>query len=301
MQQSVVEYPELPSIERALPPFFNSGSRKISTEKLRCHAVGRAIDLMRTQFHEPLTLGRIADVAQLSPFHFNHIFRLLTGIRPSVYLAALRIEEAKKLLLTTDRSVTDICFDVGYTSLGTFTTRFSQFVGTTPTQLRQINQDQAFYSSFHDWNRLQRDLHMLQPREGNSAVEGIVSASHPVHGLIFVGAFLDPLPQGHPVGCTVLTKPGRYQLPALPDGRYYLFATVLQPSSCVTELLQVKAALRYGAQEPVFIHHDCSYAPMDLALKPASWIDPPILIILPWLLMSRLSVLESSMVSWPHA
>jgi AraC family transcriptional regulator len=279
-------YPELSSTDKVFPPFFNSGSRRTSTEMLRCHAVGRAISLMRTQFHEPLSLGRIADAAQLSPFHFNHVFRLLTGIPPSVYLAALRIEQAKKLLLTTEKSVTDICFDVGYTSQGTFTTRFSQFVGTTPTRLRQIKQDQTLSTYFHDWNQLQHDLSMVSRQTGNCAVEGTVDIALPVRGPIFIGAFVDPLPQGHPVGCTVLSRPGHYQLTDLPDGRYYLFAAVLQTTHSAAELLEVKAALRYGAQEAVFIQHGCSQNAVDLLLTPSSWIDPPILIILPWLLKS---------------
>jgi AraC family transcriptional regulator len=282
-QNQIVDYVEP---ERALPPFFNSGSRRISTEMLRCHAVGCAISLMRTQFHEPLSLGRIAATAQLSPFHFNHVFRLLTGIPPSVYLAALRIEQAKKLLLTTDRSVTDICFDVGYTSQGTFTTRFSQFVGTTPTRLRQIKQDQTLCAYFHDWNKLQHDLNALPSPVGTCAVAGMVSTAQPVQGPIFIGAFTDPLPQGHPVSCTILSRPGYYQLTNLPDGRYYLFAAVLQAAQSVAALLEVKAVLRYGAQAPVFIQPDHSQVAIDLLLTPSSWIDPPILIILPWVLKS---------------
>ncbi|WP_201376180.1 helix-turn-helix domain-containing protein, partial [Ktedonobacter robiniae] len=120
---------------------YESGCRKSSTEVLRYQAIEQAILMMRQRFSDPLTLPEIAHSAQLSQFHFNRIFRSMTGVPPSVYLAAIRLQQAKRLLLTTDLSVTDICFDVGYTSLGTFTTRFTQFVGLTPTNLRRFAQD----------------------------------------------------------------------------------------------------------------------------------------------------------------
>ncbi len=125
----------------------------------------------------------------------------------------------------------------------------------------------------------------------------MVSMALPVCGPIFIGAFTDPLPQGHPVSCTVLSEPGHYQLTDLADGRYYLFAAVLQASHSVVELLQVKAALRYGAQEPVFIERGNSQIAMDIVLTPSSWIDPPILIILPWLLKSCFSVINAQVVA----
>ncbi len=80
----------------------------------------------------------LADVACLSAFHFSRVFRAVTGIPPGQFLAVLRLELAKRLLLTSDLPVTDICSAVGYTSVGTFTSQFTELVGMTPIHLRRL-------------------------------------------------------------------------------------------------------------------------------------------------------------------
>ncbi|WP_220201992.1 helix-turn-helix domain-containing protein [Reticulibacter mediterranei] len=266
---------------------FNSGSRKIGTERSRHHAVRQAIAMMRSHFQNPLTLQEIADSAQLSPFHFNRVFRSITGIPPSVYLAALRIEQAKKLLMKTDLSVTCICFDVGYNSLGTFTTRFTQFVGATPTQLRQISQDKGLHSLLQDWELLKDSLALLGQRLEKSTIEGKISVSQPFEGLIFIGVFTDPIPQGPPVSCTVLTEPGDYYLTSIPEGKYYLFAAALPRTDDFIGMLEARSSLRCTAQQPLSLQHEGTRKSIDLVLKPMHWTDAPILIALPWLLISR--------------
>lgn len=272
----------------ATPHMFNSGSRKLDTEQSRHLAVKQAISLMRTHFHEPLTLADIASSVQLSPFHFNRIFRSITGIPPSVYLAALRIEKAKKLLLRTRLSVTSICFDVGYNSLGTFTTRFTQFVGTNPTHLRQICQDREIQSFFRNWESLKKGLCTLKHCVERHAIEGYVSVPQAFDGLIFIGAFGSPIPQGKPVSCTVLAGPGRYVIPPLPQGDHYLFAAALQRSEDITQLLEAGSSLRCANQYPISIQKDQMQRSVNLVLSPMSWTDAPILIALPLLLHSRL-------------
>jgi AraC family transcriptional regulator len=213
-----------------LPHLFHSGSRKVETEQSRHQAVKQAIAMMRGHYHTPLTLQAIAGSVQLSPFHFNRIFRSITGVPPSVYLAALRIDQAKKMLLRTDCSVTSICFDIGYNSLGTFTTRFTQLVGVTPTQLRRISRDQSVASFFLNWSHLKGSLEVFRHYPEKGTIEGTISLPQPFDGLIFIGLFHDPIPQGDPISATVLTEPGYYCLPLVPAGKYYLFATALPRS-----------------------------------------------------------------------
>src|SRR5436853_2809282 len=100
-------------------------------------AVERVIQTMHIHLHEVLTLEDLASVACLSPSHFHRVFRRVIGIPPGEFLSALRFQMARCLLLTTSLSVTDICFEVGYTSLGSFTSRFTQLVGLSPRLLRQ--------------------------------------------------------------------------------------------------------------------------------------------------------------------
>src|SRR5437763_3941434 len=101
-------------------------------------AVERVIAAMRERPGEPLTLETMGKIAGLSPHHFNRVFRRVTGVPPRRFLGALRLEAAKQLLLTTPLSVTEVCFEVGYGSVGTFTTRFTQLVGVPPGELRRL-------------------------------------------------------------------------------------------------------------------------------------------------------------------
>ncbi len=96
----------------------------------------RARDTMDRAFAQPLDVPALARVAHVSPAHFSRQFRATFGETPHRYLQRRRVERAMYLLRSTDRSVTDICMDVGFTSLGTFCTRFKQQVGMTPTEFR---------------------------------------------------------------------------------------------------------------------------------------------------------------------
>ena len=101
-------------------------------------AVERVIRVMRDRLDEPLTLQEMSRIAYISPYHFNRIFRQITGIPPNQFFYAMRLETAKRLLLTTNTSVTDLCFDVGYNSLGTFIRRFTGLVGVSPSRFRSL-------------------------------------------------------------------------------------------------------------------------------------------------------------------
>ena len=127
---------EKEAMQTAMPIFHEDAVRDV-TLAAHSQAVEHAIQAMHTHLHEVLTLEDIASVAYLSPFHFNRVFRHLTGIPPGEFLSALRFQAARCLLLTTSLSVTDICFEVGYTSLGSFTSRFTRLVGLSPRLLRQ--------------------------------------------------------------------------------------------------------------------------------------------------------------------
>jgi AraC-like DNA-binding protein len=99
-------------------------------------AVQRAISMMRTNYSEPLTVRDVAGAALVSPYHFSRLFHAIVGVPPGRYLAAVRLFEAKRMLLTTSMNVADIVTTVGYSSVGTFTTRFTRAVGVSPTQYR---------------------------------------------------------------------------------------------------------------------------------------------------------------------
>src|SRR6266487_2532352 len=122
---------------RTAPPVFHEEAGRDVTLAAQTQAVERAIQTMHTHLHEPLTLEELAAVACLSPSHFTRVFCRLIGIPPVEFLSALRFQMARRLLLTTSLSVTEICFEVGYTSMGSFTSRFTHLVGLSPRLLRQ--------------------------------------------------------------------------------------------------------------------------------------------------------------------
>jgi len=100
----------------------------------------RARDAMDRAYAEPLDVPAVAAVAHISEAHFIRTFRSVFGETPHHYLQRRRVERSMFLLRETDRSVTDICFDVGFTSRGTFVRTFRDIVGQTPTQYRERNE-----------------------------------------------------------------------------------------------------------------------------------------------------------------
>ena len=97
----------------------------------------RARDAMDRAYAEPLDVPAVAAVAHVSPAHFARSFRAVFGETPHHYLQRRRVERSMFLLRETDRSVTDVCLDVGFTSLGTFSRTFREIVGETPSAYRQ--------------------------------------------------------------------------------------------------------------------------------------------------------------------
>jgi AraC-like DNA-binding protein len=96
----------------------------------------RAKDLIDARYHEPLDVPELARSAHLSPAHFSREFRRAFGETPHRYLLTRRMERAAALLRNTDRTVADICFTVGLSSVGSFTTTFGRTYGLSPTAYR---------------------------------------------------------------------------------------------------------------------------------------------------------------------
>jgi AraC-like DNA-binding protein len=99
----------------------------------------RARDAMDRAYSEPLDVRAVAAVAHVSEAHFIRSFRAVFGETPHRYLQRRRVERSMFLLRETDCSVTDICFQVGFTSLGTFSRTFREIVGETPSDYRGRN------------------------------------------------------------------------------------------------------------------------------------------------------------------
>jgi AraC-like DNA-binding protein len=108
----------------------------------------RARDAMDRSYAQPLDIQTLARIACVSEAHFIRTFRATFGETPHRYLQRRRVERSMFLLQETDRSITDICFDVGFSSLGTFSRTFSHIVGETPTAYRTRPRRQAVPTCF---------------------------------------------------------------------------------------------------------------------------------------------------------
>lgn len=97
----------------------------------------RARDAMDRAYAEPLDIPALARIAHVSEAHFIRTFRATFGETPHRYLQRRRVERAMTLLVETGRDVTDICYAVGFGSLGTFSRTFRQIVGESPSDFRR--------------------------------------------------------------------------------------------------------------------------------------------------------------------
>lgn len=251
-------------------------AKRPDTADSHARAVQRVISTFRDRLDEDISLEEMASVAYMSRYHFNRTFRQVTGLPPCRFLTKLRVEAATQMLLNTDSSVTDICLEVGYTSLGTFVRRFSDLLGISPMRLRAMR------------HSLSRDF--LGQLAGGVAgetdpapcVRGRVQAPASFNGPIFTGLFRSPIPEGTPVACTITLQPGAFAISSVSPGSYYVFALGLPWPDNVDDLFRYESALR-GGGERVDVGAGMVSCE-DISLRSAALTDPPVLLNLPILL-----------------
>jgi len=110
-----------------------------STSAERVASLRSARDLIDLRFAEPLDLDRMAAEAGFSKFHFARTFKDAYGETPANYLTRRRIERAKDLLRSANLTVTEVCMLVGFSSLGSFSSRFSELVGKSPSEFQRAS------------------------------------------------------------------------------------------------------------------------------------------------------------------
>jgi AraC family transcriptional regulator len=253
--------------------------RRTSTREAHVRAVTRVIRSMRERLDANITLGEMAGEAYMSRYHFDRTFRDVTGVRPRQYLRALRLQAARRLLVHTTSSVTEVCFDVGYNSLGTFIRCFTDLLGISPRRLRLLagkadGSLPAAVAAAAD-----------EPLDARG-VAGTVSAPDDFKGAIFIGLFPTAIPQGVPRACAVVLNTGRYRINPVPDGDYYLFALGVPWSTSARDIILCESALRAGGDE-IGVRGGVGSADMNLRLREPSPLDPPLLVTLPALLTRR--------------
>lgn len=255
-------------------------SLRLLYEENRMHnAVEQAINCMWERYSEPLSLTDIARSAILSRFHFSRIFKEETGVAPVQFLAAVRIHQAKHMLLATSMNVAEVSAAVGYSSLGSFTNRFTDSVGISPSRFRwaalnspEARQGQPPNPAFHEIGGMTGTL--LLPRDW-------------ARGCVYLGVFDTGIMQRRPKAAVLLsvesTGPHPCRLANVSDGRWFVHAvTIAKPGE----------PGNYAAEEPLVgmsgpVRVTGGAGAFAVTLRPRVPTDPPVLLAMPVLARER--------------
>lgn len=253
------------------------------THEFHRQAILRVLPFMRERLTEEIDLRQLADVAIMSPYHFLRTFREHTGVPPVKFLGALRVEVAKRLLIETDESVLDICHQVGYTSLGSFSTRFTEMVGLSPGRFRQLGK--AFY---RDLPALMQVVSSCPLPAGAPVLAASVERQHPDQ-VVFTGLFSTPIPQGRPLSCAVLLDRDQrdFRVAAPRHGTAFLFAVAMDAEAPPVDILIGGSAVRAVAASGPLSFDQGPPNGLCLRLRALDPLDPPMLLALPLLLHEK--------------
>jgi len=243
--------------------------------------VEAVITYIHNHLDEELTLERLSTYAAYSPYHFSRVFKAHVGLPPHYYISSIRLQKAKDLLLQTNFSIRDIGLEIGQQSLGTFTTRFTERVGMTPSQFRNAHQETKAYME-----QLENLPYWASPSlfSNFNTVTGTITIDEAFHGVILVGLFAKPIPEGLPVYGTLLRAVGDFHFADVALGTYYLMATAVSWGTNSNAILLPHSTLRAKANKPIIINGLDSISHQHLNLHRPRLIDPPILVSLPILM-----------------
>ena len=248
---------------------------RVGTARAYRAAVERVVARMRESADAPLNLADMAAAAGVSRCHFDRMFRFVTGLSPRRFQTALRLHAATRLLLTTERAVTEVCFDVGYESLGSFITKFTATFGVSPQRLRQIAD--RFDQPLARW------LEGVRMPRGRD-IRGRIAFPRPFAGIVFVGLFGERIADESPMACAIVRGPGAFGMAAPPDGRYHAMAIAMRPEQRAIDVLLDDTLPRAAAPHPVIVRRGAASEEIALALRGPEAIDPPVNLTLPLLL-----------------
>lgn len=222
---------------------------------------------------ESLNLDELAQASNLSSFHFNRLFKKLIGIPPRKFLMLIRLAESKKLLLETNWNSTDICFEVGYNSLGTYTTKFTEMVGVSPKEFRNKTDLPTWgeqyipfeHISFIGKYTVSIELRLPENFEGNC----------------FIGLFTTPMPVGQPIACAIQKTNGNVLLQGISPGEYFLFAAAYEKGCNLNLMLDSHVKYVFKYPQKIKIIDKSLKLSVPIYLKNKKTFDPPIVLSLP--------------------
>lgn len=234
------------------------------------HLVRHAVTIIRERFWEPLTLDDLARSVMVSKYHFLRVFTRVTGVTPGRFLTAVRLQEAKRLLLSTSLNVADVSARVGYSSTGSFTRRFTESVGLSPTQYRKLSLSAR--GELREPALLEAAPAM--PSGSTGSVTGVLRTCGAELSTACVGVFDSALPQGVPASWSNACARGRFTLARIPQGTWYIHAVARGSDPAgTTGPARILLTATVG---PVRVEGGTG-RPLDITLSPMDWTRPPIL------------------------
>jgi len=254
--------------------------------------INEAINYIQTHLYDHITLDKLASYVSYSPYHFSRVFKEETGLPPLYFVSSMRLQRAKELLLNTNLSVRDIGLEIGQQSLGTFTTKFTKSVGVTPAYFRNTQEEAK--NLLNTLELLDEKAKFHQRADSPLNVKGTVSAIEEFDGVILVGLFPKPIPEGLPLYGTLLFSLGDFQFHNVKPGLYYLFSTSVPWGMDAPSFLIPHKTLRYKPTGPLLIKENEQIPHQDLLLRSAQLDDPPILISIPKLMKNFLQRVKHS-------
>ena len=254
-------------------------------------AVVEAARFLARRCGEQITLGDVADHVGYSPFHLARSFERQLGQPPGQFLTAHRFQLAKRLLLSTDERVIDVCNAVGFTSVGTFSARFTAAVGRSPVEFRRLPHMLADFPP--------RPVIVPGGAREGGVVAGSVRMSPAAQAVlgesaaVYVGLFRRRSARGVPVSGSLLGESGDFLLTGVPPGSYWVLATAL-PGRGGTEAQLVPSQCVAGAAvEPVRVTAAQPFHHRDVRVDLGPDWTAPVLVALPPLASKVSAVLRA--------
>ncbi|YCK39905.1 helix-turn-helix transcriptional regulator [Actinomadura sp. ATCC 39365] len=249
---------------------------------------------MNERLAEPLELRDHAQTAHMSLFHFHRTFRTITTTTPGRFFTALRISEAKRMLVRTSTSIVDVSISVGYSSLGTFTSQFTRLVGLSPGRFRSLARKFA-------------DVPVIELMNINSAPQPDGTAFHLecwvrerpdlTHGLTVIGLFPSHIAQTRPISCTVITSPGPVLIPvSRSPARVVASAISMAVEATVEQVLMEtpEASIYIGRGSDVTLGDQTPLEVVYIQPRKRQLTDPPLLTAFPLLTQEDISPEQTS-------
>ncbi|GAB3625046.1 hypothetical protein GCM10027418_31330 [Mariniluteicoccus endophyticus] len=229
---------------------------------------------------DQITLDDVADAVAYSRFHLAREFSAAVGMGPITYLATRRFRHAKELLLSTDEKVVDICMEVGFSSLGTFSRRFVEAVGVTPAAFRSLP------DVLTDAPPTQRHLPGGDRRGGRveARLRWTETALAASTGWVYAGLFGQRAARGRPVCGSLFRQAEAVVFEDVPPGQWWLLAAVFTSDDVVEQLLPRRPTTG-GAAEPIRVAAGQTTSTTIAMVAPERW-ETPITVALPALTSS---------------